>query len=602
MTIAQGLRLRGADVRYVMCDGLFSDCDVFWKAVDPRPADACMRCMAGTTALAAQNGMPYQFLGRYLDPQEARTARKWVTSLRRDELLSAVYGDWAIAEWVRGSIHSHFRHSRLDITDREVERTTRSYLYSGLIAAFAIERLLDDYQPDVLLLFNGRQSSTRVAFELARRRAIRVVCHERGMRRGTMWFSIDRTIISRTMYGEYWDQWGDVPLTVEELRAVTGHLSEREHGVNTGCVAFSPVPQDQAALRASLGLSEDRPVWALFTSSDDEVVSEDEWRPSWPQEAWIAKTLDFARRHPEIDLVVRVHPNIGSRRSVGANQQQLQWLEELSRDLPPNVRWVGPRDDVSSYTLMDLATVGLVSHSTVALEIATKGKHVIVSAPNAVTDMPFVRTEEAPEGYEAALDAALDLDNGATDDEVRRLALRFAYGFFFRLSVEFPLVASRADAIAERNWKSLDELKPGRDAVLDRCTAMVLDNGPVYPAPTAADLARSDEAERRFLAPRQAVLAYAEELIEDVSLLELWGDAVTVDDPVTLLVHTPPSATEALIAAVQRAGLERDDAPDMIAVSDDDPGLAAVTAVLSRHDEPGLLRLDTPAAVLQALA
>ena len=32
MTIAHGLRNRGAEVRYVMCDGLFSDCDVYWKA------------------------------------------------------------------------------------------------------------------------------------------------------------------------------------------------------------------------------------------------------------------------------------------------------------------------------------------------------------------------------------------------------------------------------------------------------------------------------------------------------------------------------------------------------------------------------------------
>jgi hypothetical protein len=599
MTIAHGLKHRGADVRYVMCDGMFSACDVHWASQDPRTDDSCMRCQAGTAALAAENGMPWEWLGRSLDSKQAREARRWVTSLERDQLLSAAYGDWEIAAWVKSSIHSNFRHSQLDIEDPEVERTTRNYLYSGLIAAFALDRLLDDYAPDVVFTFNGRQSSTRVALELARKRDILVVCHERGPRKGTMTLTQNHHVNSLAPFPKYWNEWADIPLTLDELTAIRAHMAERAHGVNTGCQAFSPVPQDEHSVRAELGLDLTRPVWALFTSSDDEVVSEPEWQAHWTQAEWVGQTIAFARRHPGIDLVVRVHPNTGSRRSIGANVQQLSAFDALREDLPPNVRWIAPDDEISSYTLMDIATVGLVSHSTVGAELACKGKAVIVAAPNTVSHASFVTTAHAPEAYANALEHALGIEAGTVDADVRRLAYRWSYGRFFRIPIEFPLVHSGGDSVGARAWSSPDELVPGRDAALDRCTAVVLGERPVYLPPGDAERARDPEPERRALEPLSGavVLAYAEELIDDVRLLETWRDSFSAADNATLVIQTPEYATERLIAAVSQAGLDGDDAADMVAVGDEAAELGAVVAVLSRREDRGLPRLDTVAAL-----
>ena len=598
MTIAHGLRHRGADVRYVMCDGLFSDCDVYWKAWEDRPADACLQCQAGVARLAADNQTPYEWLGRSLHPREAREARRWVSTLAREELFGASYGHWRIGEWVRGSVHSHFRRSRLDVTDPEVEQAARSYLYSGLIAAFALDRLLVDYEPDALLVFNGRQSSTRVAFELARTHGIRTVCHERGPRKGTMRLTVDRSVVALEQFAEYWEEWGDVPLSTGELREVTRHLAEREHGINTGCVAFSPEPQGLAHVREVLGLSPDRPLWVLFTSSDDEVTAEPEWNAARPQTEWIAETIEYARAHPELDLAIRVHPNTGSRRSVGTNSQQLASFDPLRADLPANVRWVAPDDEISSYTLMELGTVGLIAHSSVGMEMAAKGKRVIASAPGIVHRTAFVRAALKPEDYRRELNDALGLAPGHADEDIRRLALRFAYGVFFRQPIAFPLVASGQDAVATRSWHSPEQLTPGHDAGLDRCTAVVLDGQPACLPPSDAERARDPEIERAFLSePRRVVvMAFAEELIADVALLELWRDSFTAADPATLVINTPQFATTALVAAMTTVGLDRDDAPDMVAVADGAEELAAADAALSRYHE-GLPRVETVAGL-----
>ena len=180
MTILQGLKLRGSDVRLVMCDSQYKECDVFWDATSMRHGLSCSVCQTITSQLACSLGMNFHWLGRYTTIEESKIAETWSTSLAPREMRTATYGEWPVGDWVRSSVHSAFRVSTLDFSEPRLIEVYRNYLYSGLIACFGLTRLLDDYRPDKLFLFNGRQSSTRVALELARFRGIRVICHERG--------------------------------------------------------------------------------------------------------------------------------------------------------------------------------------------------------------------------------------------------------------------------------------------------------------------------------------------------------------------------------------------------------------------------------------
>src|SRR4051794_16179440 len=196
MTILQSLKLRGAEVEYVLCDGLYTDCDQFWGVVAPRPANACSMCQTQVVNLVHKMGMDFHWLGRYLQTDEQREAKRWSDALADEDLLTAAYGEWDIAEWVRASVQSHFRANEIDVSRPPVAKVMRSYLYSGLVACFALDRLLEESAPDVLLLFNGRQSSTRVALEIARARGIRVITHERGTRNEQMYLVEDESCLS----------------------------------------------------------------------------------------------------------------------------------------------------------------------------------------------------------------------------------------------------------------------------------------------------------------------------------------------------------------------------------------------------------------------
>ena len=496
-TILHSLRLRGAEVRYVLCDGLYAECDVFRSATYKRNDRSCIDCQARVAALMQKMAMPYEWLGRYTLPGELTEARSWAGGLARDELLEAGFRDWPIADWVRSSVHTHLRLSELDLPNLELERVFRGYLQSGLIAAFGLTRLLDDFRPDVLFQFNGRQSSTRIALELARARDIRVICHERGAHRGSLRIIDDTHTAAFAPVRKTWGEWRSVPLDELELEKTREYLMEREHGINRNWKVFSPPPQNPQAVRAQLGLESGRPLLVLFTSSDDEVAAVEDWKgPIERQSEWIERTVAFAAAHPELDLVVRAHPNSGGSRSTGKNEGLLRTFAEIAKHLPANARIVQPDDPVSSYTLMDLCDLGLVWHSSIAFELAMKGKRALVGAGCIVRGYEFVHDVVDSESYEEVLASLVDA--GPLPVEERRLAYRWVYMALFRRDYPFPLVEQPDPHTGKPAYSSLDDLRPGRDATLDRLAGVLLDGDPTCLPPGPDELARTTEAEDLF--------------------------------------------------------------------------------------------------------
>ncbi|MSO98457.1 MAG: hypothetical protein EXR11_09610, partial [Rhodospirillaceae bacterium] len=119
VTILRALRMRGASVTYVTCDGAFSDCDLLQAAngaPDQKPANACLACQARVATRLAEWAMPFRWLGRWLSSDDHAKAAQWVQSLRPPEYETARHGDWAIGPWVKSSVHSHLRHNVLDLT------------------------------------------------------------------------------------------------------------------------------------------------------------------------------------------------------------------------------------------------------------------------------------------------------------------------------------------------------------------------------------------------------------------------------------------------------------------------------------------------------
>ena len=499
VAICHNLQARGHTYRYVSCDGLFSDCDLFWEStVGPRPANACAVCQSQVKSLLKDCRIPNTWLGAYLSAECAPAARAFVDGLEDAGLLRATFQGYPLGSWIKSSVHTHLRINAIDLTDPKHCAAMRSYLYSSAVALAAIGQMLDAEQPTIMLLFNGRMSVTRVALELAKERGIRVVTHERGLLKETLLLRENETCLALRPFEKLAAEWGDVPLNRNEVPRVTQWLGDRAHGTNLNWKTFS-VQSSLGPIEAFLDQHAGRQIWSLFTSSTDEIVGDEDYTSVFgTQSRWVEETVRFVREHQEIALVIRVHPNSGGKKSTGKNLGEIRFFEGLRATLPANVAVVLPDDNVSSYALIDRTDVGFVYGSTIALEMACRGIRVLLAARSPWYFCSAIEAIKDAGTYEARLaHYAAHSPSEAEVEQIATVAYRFAYAYIYRWNIPFPLVHMPDIHNGVLTAKTLDELKPGVHPCLDYCTEVLLGIRPSVPQANAPirDGARKEEIE-----------------------------------------------------------------------------------------------------------
>jgi hypothetical protein len=498
-TWAHSLKTRGADVQFVLCNGLSDTCDVYRANLNPRQGpNACLHCQKGATEYMFQLDMPYDWLGTYLPLLTKEKATAWAASLDNEELLDARWRDMRVGQWASATAYSQNRVARLDMDDPEVSSMFRGLLVGTVLNLEAMNTLLDTHRPDTLVLLNGRFFGHSVALELAKRKGIRFVTHERGFTTDTVRFAEQARTHELGGMQELWDMWQDVPLESSEFASAAQILQDRRYGRNFSRMSFSPPVQEQAKVKRELGLDE-RPLVVVFNSSDDETASfSDRREGAFPvSNNFLPAVVKLAVERPHLQFVIRIHPNI-SVAQAGTNQNALEHALQIQRTAPSNVRVVMPTDEVSSYTLVDLADVGVVYGSTIGLEMAASGKQVLCMAQSTYAHTGATHQVNQPGDLAPALDEALQvaLSQGPNIETARR-AMRWVYRYFREFSIPFDLVrGARDDSAPSLSYSSVAELLPGRHEWLDRiCQYLMAESTSVVPNATARDRVRSQDPE-----------------------------------------------------------------------------------------------------------
>jgi len=496
LTLAAALRQRGASVRMLACDGLFPVCDVHRRNLNPRKPNSCNECQANSARAMSGGHADYRWLSRSLAPEVFAKARSWVDALEVEQLAHARWNGRDVAQWALSSSLYQERRAQTDWGDASYVRTFRDQLYGCVLAFEAVQGAFDEFQPDLLLLLNGRFFAHRAALEVARERGVRFVTHERGLLKDTtIWHERE---LKHDLEGErrLWREVEQQALEPAQIDFATRVLHERRHGVGLSWnVRYSPPPEERAQLLAKLGLDA-RPIVALFTSSEDEQAAFSSWADGAFADGreWLEATLEFARATPSHQFVIRMHPALVS---MGASRAALEHAQELATRLPENCRLVMPKDDVSSYTLADAAELGIVYYTTLGLEMAARGQRVICVIGGWYAHAGFARLVREKRDYAAAI--AAELGRGR-DLEIARRALRFCWQAFGVWSLPFRKVQEEPMHHGKPTYSRLAELGPGADAELDRLCNWLQHEQPLFPPPARPSTPSQLAAESRHIA------------------------------------------------------------------------------------------------------
>jgi len=460
------LRARGADAQFVTCGGGLPICS--FAPIEVSPPPPCGFCRTyGNSTLEAFGFVPtdLRVLWRQVDLAEAHP----FGSLSSQELPQAAYHDVPIGQLVPPAVASYLRADRLTNDDAALA-AYRHFIAASVPIVHACEAALDRFNPERIFMTSGLFFPDALMLHLARKRGVDVLTYEFGHRPNTLVFAWNGP--AGLDFDKAWSRCHDVALTSAEQTRIEGYLAQRamgSHAAGDIAVYWPAMISSRDSIRGQLSLHPDRPIVTLFTNIlwDTALYERDVAFGSFRH--WLSETIHVFERIPEAQLVIRVHPAEVRLPLQATRDTVMKFLADEYPRLPSNVLVVPPEGTISSYALGALSVASLVYASTIGLELAAVGKTVLVGGAVHYARKGFTVDVTNGAAYEALLRSALAPSQAPL--ERTELALRYAHFFFYRASLEFPLVEKSMSgdvrlepSFAERLGANQD---PGVQAVCD---------------------------------------------------------------------------------------------------------------------------------------
>ncbi len=460
--LGRALVTRGAEVRFLTCGGGLEICDrANTYEAPPMPCGSCARYVE--QSLDAHGFTVHRLADRWgHDANWSELDRQSFAALRDVEHDGLPLGrlvdipvKWFLCA---GDLHG----------DPLAGVTTRAFLRSARRIADAIGRMLDEWKPDTVVMLNGLFVFEAVMWAVCRERGIDVVTYERAFRKETLVFSRD---LPAGFYDFGAAAWAahDRELDETEATELDAYLDARRRGdAFDQYWSFREWSVEQRPATSRLVVAFTNITWDTAVLDRDCAFTD--------IRGWIDCLVgEFAGR-PEHQLVVRVHPS-EVRLPMKATRDSLQtYVETAWPSLPNNVRIIAADDTTSSYPLMDHCDLGVVYTSTTGMELALRGKPVIVAGLVHYRGKGFTNDASDEAEFLGLLRRGLD-DPGVLVADAER-ARRYAHFFWFRAPVDAVGVVEPLPGLARLTVRSDAELAPGANADLDLICAGILDGTP----------------------------------------------------------------------------------------------------------------------------
>jgi hypothetical protein len=314
--------------------------------------------------------------------------------------------------------------------DESTRYLLREYILSAWNVAQKFSKFLDETSPRAVVVFNGQFYPEATARYIAQKRGIRVITHEVGLQPATAFFTDGEA----TAYPIHIPD--EFELNEAQNANLDTYLAKRFQGDFTmaGIKFWADMKGlDESFLQKAAGFKQIVPIFTnvIFDTSQPHAntVFEDMFD-------WLDMALDVIRQHRETLFVIRAHPDeLRVRKS--SRETVEGWITSRGVDQEPNVVFVGPRETLSSYELIQKSKFVMVYNSTIGLEASIMGAAVLCAGKARFTQYPTVFFPQTVEDVRTKMKDFLDAEKIDVPPEYKRNARRFLYYQLFRTSLPF---------------------------------------------------------------------------------------------------------------------------------------------------------------------
>ena len=452
------LRLQGVPVAYFACNAGMSHCVLGTNRDHPHKAPPCSSCVYQSKTL-------YTGVQPTIPDSQITDSRIYWFAFQRDENVSIAVASLSVEELMRfeweeiplGALCLPGLRWILRIHHLSDDENTRYLLREYILSAWNIARQFADFiertQPRAVIVFNGQFYPEATARYVALKRGIRVITHEVGLQPATAFFTEGEA----TAYPIHIPD--EFELNDEQNARLDAYLAKRFQGDFTMAgIKFWGDMQglNESFLKKAAGFKQIAPIFTnvIFDTSQPHanMVFEDMFD-------WLDLTLEVIRTHPETLFVIRAHPD-ESRVRKASRETVAAWAEASNAEREPNVVFVGPRETLSSYELIQKSKFVMVYNSTIGLEASIMGAAVLCAGKARFTQYPTVFFPQSVEEVRNRMEEFLNAETIEVPPEFKRNARRFLYYQLYKTSLPFEEFLEPSVRTTQTRLKSfgLDEL------------------------------------------------------------------------------------------------------------------------------------------------
>ncbi len=387
-------------------------------------------------------------------------------------LSQFVFNGIPLGELVLPSLRWVLRRHNL-VEDDKTLFVLREYIISASRVIEQFSSLIDDIQPQSVVVFNGQFYPEAAARWVAHRKGLPVISHEVGLMPFTGYFTPGEATAYPIDIPEGYE------LNSAQNARLDAYLSKRFKGdfSMAGIRFWSGMQElDQSFLDLAAGFKQIVPVFTnvIFDTSQGHanVLFNDMF-------AWLDELLDIIQRHPETLFVIRAHPD-EKRPGKESRETVADWVKKSGCGTLPNVYFVDADEPFSSYDLIRRSKFVIFYNSTIGLEASIMGVPVLCGGKARFTQVPSVFFPDSAEDYSRMAEEFLIADDVKPLPEHCLNARKFLYYQLFRTSLPFDHFLEE-----DRFWKGyvilknfdVNDLKRENSPTMDTILHGILENG-----------------------------------------------------------------------------------------------------------------------------
>ena len=481
------LALRGADVHFLLCDGLPAciqasadqvSADEFRKN---GPKSLCNSCIALGSAVFDGTGLPIHNLMDLVSELDKTDAKVLAQTVPYGDIREYLFEGLKIGENAYAGAVRFFAAGALENLAL-AEPILRRYLEAAIISTRGIQRLFERCDFDCVVMNSGIYVPNGIVAEVTRTRSRRLVVAAMAYKEKCFTLSHDNSWVYK-MHDEPTSIWENLELTQVMQHQIMDYLSTRAEGKKDWFFAFhKDSVKNSEAIAKELQIDFSKPTVGMLTGIVWDAVLYYGGSAFDNITEWVLETVEYFSKRQDIQLVIRIHP--GEAHTTTPTLETITGaIEKAFPVLPPNVFIVGPHSPINSYSLLNLCGAALIFGSTMGAELAAMGIPVIIAGQTWIRKKGIAFESDTKEGYFRILDK-LPFPSFRLDPEMTARAQKYSYHYNFRCQIPISVMERRDGWPPIRvNVKRLSELLPGKDLGLDVICEGILENKPfIYPA------------------------------------------------------------------------------------------------------------------------